>query len=194
MSDRAVVLTPDAQGQRVRDVLNNVATGSFNRNKKAGTTFGPYPLAWERRDDEEAARLVDAIPGDGILSLAEAIEAVEASDSPEHHHIRQRLDAARNVRGETSITRERLRAVVEDVLRDAGRARPRSVAGRRAMTIQRAKNREFGDVLVLWPHSTAGSIAHQRRLLYNAVTRAKHRCSIVVFGQGRTVKPPFAMD
>ena len=150
--------------------------------------------AEERRDDEEAARLVDAIPGGGILSLAEAIEAVAASDSPEHHHICQRLDAARNVRGETSITREHLRAVVEGVLRDAGRARPRSVAGRRAMTIQRAKNRESGEVLVVWPHSTAGSIDHQRRLLYNAVTRAKHRCSIVVFGQGRTGKAPFTGD
>lgn len=59
------------------------------------------------------------------------------------------------------------------------------------MTIQRAKNREFKQVLVLWPHSVTGGMDHQRRLLYNAVTRTKERCSIVVFGQGRTKKPPF---
>jgi superfamily I DNA/RNA helicase len=59
------------------------------------------------------------------------------------------------------------------------------------MTIQRAKNREFAHVLVLWPHSVMGTPEHQRRLLYNAVTRAKERCSVVVFGQGRVGKPPF---
>lgn len=60
------------------------------------------------------------------------------------------------------------------------------------MTIPRAKNREFRHVLVLWPFSVTGTPEHQRRLLYDAVTRAKELCSVVVFGQNRTAKAPFA--
>jgi ATP-dependent exoDNAse (exonuclease V) beta subunit len=46
---------------------------------------------------------------------------------------------------------------------------------------------------VLWPpYSVTENMEHQRRLLYKAITRAKERCSVVVFGQGRTGKPPFA--
>ena len=60
------------------------------------------------------------------------------------------------------------------------------------MTIHRAKNREFADVLVLWPHTVGGGADQQRRLLYNAITRAQQRCSVVVFGQGRMQRAPFA--
>ena len=41
-----------------------------------------------------------------------------------------------------------------------------------AMTIQRAKNREFPNVILLWPHAVTGSPEHLRRLLYNGITRA----------------------
>jgi superfamily I DNA/RNA helicase len=60
------------------------------------------------------------------------------------------------------------------------------------MTIQRAKNREFQNVIVLWPHTATGSPEHLRRLLYNAITRAIGHCSVIVLGQGRLNGPPFA--
>ena len=55
------------------------------------------------------------------------------------------------------------------------------------MTIQRAKHREFPNVIVLWPHTVTGSAEHLRRLLYNAVTRAQNHCTVIVLGQGRTM-------
>jgi superfamily I DNA/RNA helicase len=60
------------------------------------------------------------------------------------------------------------------------------------MTIQRAKNREFPNVIVLWPHTATGSAEHQRRLLYNAITRAQIQCTVIVIGQNRLNAPPFA--
>lgn len=59
------------------------------------------------------------------------------------------------------------------------------------MTIQRAKNREFPNMIVLRPHSVTGSAEHLRRLLYNAITRAQIHCSVIVLGQGRLNAPPF---
>jgi superfamily I DNA/RNA helicase len=68
----------------------------------------------------------------------------------------------------------------------------RQQRGDLVMTIQRAKNREFPNVIVLWPHTATGSPDHLRRLLYNGITRAQSHCTVIVLGQGRLDAPPFA--
>src|SRR5690606_7341670 len=40
-------------------------------------------------------------------------------------------------------------------------------------TIHGAKNREFDNVIVLWPYNAPSDLMQKRKLLYNAVTRAK---------------------
>jgi superfamily I DNA/RNA helicase len=59
------------------------------------------------------------------------------------------------------------------------------------MTIHQAKNREFDSVVVLWPYQASGSDERLRRLLYNAVTRAKKRVLVVVQNPDRLGKAPF---
>ena len=59
------------------------------------------------------------------------------------------------------------------------------------MTIHQAKNREFHSVIVLWPYEVAGTIERQRRLLYNAITRARCRVLVVVQNPDRLRRPPF---
>jgi superfamily I DNA/RNA helicase len=81
---------------------------------------------------------------------------------------------------------------VRDSVRNRSRLGFRQQRGHLAMTIQRAKNREFPNVIVLWPHTATGSAEHLRRLLYNAITRAQNHCSVIVLGQGRLNAPPFA--
>jgi hypothetical protein len=51
-------------------------------------------------------------------------------------------------------------------------------------TIHGAKNREFDNVFVLWsPHTVKKwKTDEQRRLLYNAVTRAKKGCMVLFLG------------
>ncbi|CAN7723805.1 ATP-binding domain-containing protein [Variovorax sp. LjRoot130] len=60
------------------------------------------------------------------------------------------------------------------------------------MTVHGAKNREFDDVIVLWPAAIGGSDDQKRRLLYNAVTRAKERCLVLVQAQSSRGQAPFA--
>lgn len=52
-----------------------------------------------------------------------------------------------------------------------------------AMTVHGVKNREFDMVVVLWPAAMTGKVDQKRRLLYNAVTRAKSRCLVLVQAQ-----------
>jgi superfamily I DNA/RNA helicase len=59
------------------------------------------------------------------------------------------------------------------------------------MTIHQAKNREFDSVIVLWPYEVAGVVDRQRRLLYNAITRAQRQAVVVVQNPARLQQPPF---
>lgn len=61
-----------------------------------------------------------------------------------------------------------------------------------AMTVHQAKNREFDGVVVVWPFTVAGDADQKRRLLYNAVTRAKLWCTVVVQGANILQSAPFS--
>ncbi|ABE41176.1 hypothetical protein RPD_3957 [Rhodopseudomonas palustris BisB5] len=47
-------------------------------------------------------------------------------------------------------------------------------------------------VVVIWPYQVGGDVEHKRRLLYNAVTRAKRWCNIIVQSQNILGAAPFA--
>ena len=64
-------------------------------------------------------------------------------------------------------------------------------AGIRMMTVHAAKNREFDLVLALWPAAIGGDEIQKRRLLYNAITRAKGQCLVLVQSTRAMVAPPF---
>jgi len=47
-------------------------------------------------------------------------------------------------------------------------------------TIHGAKNREFDNVIVLWPYNVQSDLLQKRKLLYNAITRAKRNVVVIV--------------
>jgi len=57
-----------------------------------------------------------------------------------------------------------------------------SSSSRTVTTVHGAKNREFDNVFVLWTYRLPPSTDQQRRLLYNAVTRSKRNCMVLVLG------------
>jgi superfamily I DNA/RNA helicase len=63
--------------------------------------------------------------------------------------------------------------------------------GIRLLTVHGAKNREFDLVLVLWPAAIGGDEIQKRRLLYNAITRAKGQCLVLVQSARSIALPPF---
>ncbi len=89
-----------------------------------------------------------------------------------------RMDRLRRAHGETSFTAAQVTEFVRDSVRSRSRLGFRRQHGHLVMTIQRAKNREFPSVIVLWPHTATGSEEHLRRLLYNGITRrAQSHCN-----------------
>ncbi|HEY0235133.1 MAG TPA: ATP-binding domain-containing protein, partial [Afipia sp.] len=158
-----------------------------------GATFGPYPHAWDRHDHDEA----DALLADIVLPPSASYADLRALLTPlaGHAPIAQainRMDRLRRAHGQTGFTPAQVTEFLREAVRNRSRLGFRQQRGHLAMTIQRAKNREFPNVIVLWPHTATGSPEHLRRLLYNGITRAQSHCTVIVLGQGRLNAAPFA--
>ena len=186
-----VILTPDASNAIVHAALNTVQTKQHTR--KSGATFGPYPYTWDRHDNEEA----DALLADIALPETASCADLRALLTPMAGHAAiaqaiSRMDRLRRAHGQAAFTAARITAFVRKSVRNRSRLGFRQQRGHVAMTIQHVKDREFSNVIVLWPHTATGSPEHLRRLLYNGITRAQNHCTVIVLGQGRLNTPPFA--
>lgn len=186
-----VILTPDGSNAIIRAALASVRTRQWTRNN--GGTFGPYPHTWDRHDDEEANALLADIALPDAASCTDL--RVVLRPLAEHAPIAQaisRMDRLRRAHGQAAFTAAQVTEFVREAVRSRSRLGFRQQRGHLVMTIQRAKNREFPNVIVLWPHTATGSSEHLRRLLYNGITRAQNHCTVIVLGQNRMNAPPFA--
>jgi hypothetical protein len=166
-----VILTPDAGNAIIRAALTTLQTKQHTR--KNGATFGPYPHTWDRHDHEEADALLAGITLPQSASCADL--RVLLTPLAGHAPIAQainRMDRLRRTHGHAAFTAVQVIEFVRESVRNRSRLGFRQQQGHLAMTIQRAKNREFPNVIVLWPHTATGSAEHLRRLLYNG---ASHR-------------------
>ena len=188
---RVVVLTPDAGSGIIRAALNTVQTKHYERQN--GSRFGPFQVAWERHHTEEADALLDSLKIPSAASWADL--RLLLSPLAERAAIAGaigRMDRLRRTQGQSSFSAAEVREFVRDAVRDRARFGVSLPRGHLAMTIQQAKNREFPNVIVLWPHTATGSAEHLRRLLYNGITRAQNHCTVIVLGRGRLNGPPFS--
>ena len=55
-------------------------------------------------------------------------------------------------------------------------------------TVHGAKNREFDNVIIIWPYTVPSDPEQRRRLLYNAITRSKQNCMLLVRGNLQRVQ------
>jgi superfamily I DNA/RNA helicase len=185
------ILTPDSKNVMLRSALDMVRARQWTW-KKNGQTFGPFPVAWEMEDTEAAVQLVAGIQLPPLATYTDCCTVLEPIAS--HAAVAQtiaRMDRLRRVCGQNSFTIEQVGDFIREAVRNQSRLGFRQQRGNLAMTIQRAKNREFKNVIVLWPHTATGSAEHLRRLLYNGVTRAIGHCTVIVLGAGRLDRAPF---
>ena len=185
------ILTPDSRNTIVRNALDTVQTREWAR--KNGATFGPFPHVWDRQDTQIADELLAGIALPETASFDKMCLALAPLAA--HAFVARtikRLDRLRRVQGQVRFTAGQITVFLRECARNQSRQGYRPHGGHRVMTIPRAKNREFPNVIVLWPHSATGSPEHLRRLLYNAITRAQDHCCVIVLGLDRLGAPPFS--
>jgi hypothetical protein len=191
-----VVISPTTAEKSafVRDALKRLAAKPFEKDSKK---YGPYDIHWERSRENLEADLCTKfqLSVDTDVTML-APMCVPGPKLPGQIDLEQWLERRRRVCGQTVFSSGELRAAVHRSVQFL-RAQPYRRSGLRAMTIHQAKNREFDNVLVLWPVQVPSDSEAQRRLLYNALTRAKNLATVIVQdpvpAKSRLKAPPFSM-
>ena len=181
------VITPALQGNFARSVVARVGNGPCGQQGN-----GPYTIQWEGTDRDETQAILDALDLTANASAAQTLAALRAMQPcgpvrstiawvENQIHALGRLDFSR-ADIETVIARNVQRR------RQHGGNTPCLFT---ALTVQQAKTREFEGVVVIWPYQVGGDIEHKRRLLYNAVTRARRWCNVIVQSPNILASAPF---
>lgn len=169
------IITPSRVGGFAQQVVNRVATTQSNHGN------GPYSITWEGSDDDEMRALTATFDMDPEASDTNTLEALHRL--PRLGPIQQTIawvNRQIHAAGRTDFTRTEIEKVISRFVtmrRQHGGSPSRRFT---AMTVHQAKNREFDGVVLIWPHTVAGSAEQKRRLFYNAVTRARSWCNVIV--------------
>ena len=186
------IITPvrAANAPFVRDLISRVEQGPIGEGQ-----FGPHRVRWEvSQEDEQAAFLAQLnLPVDLSIRIHASEISLPGGSGPSAA-VSAWLEKQRRVADQTTFTAAELQDQVRLIHQRSRAYRPTSIGGVRVMTIHQAKNREFDSVIVLWPYQVQGSSDRLRRLLYNAITRAKRQAIVVVQNPDRLNQPPFTMD
>lgn len=160
--------------------------------------LGPFSISWEANDKEEIQEIMDQ------LRLPAEMHVCEAQAISERHpknwvfkRVTNRLKREADLTGKSVYTKSRIHHEIAKVINLSRRHSEFQNARIVAMTIHQAKNREFDGVILLWPYEATGSSSYQRRLLYNAITRARYYCSVIVPERSvglRTRRLPFSAE
>lgn len=181
------VITPSLQGGFARSVVARVAQGPCGNQQN-----GPYTIHWEGNDRDEAQIIVADLDlqaeasGDAACAALRALARTGPARAT-LYWVENQIHAC----GRAQFTRAEIEAVIArqvSLRRQHGGGISHQFT---AMTVQQAKNREFEGVVIIWPYQVGGDAEHKRRLLYNAVTRAKRWCNIIVQNQNILGAAPF---
>ena len=187
-ADIAVLTPVRASGSAfVRDLFARVAEKPISK-----PAVGPHRIPWEESQEKECDKFIEGLELPDDPNAEVCFDVLSFGDvGGLRRGLRHWIERQRRVTGRTTFTAKEIRCEARRIHQRSRAYRRVRGGGIRAMTIHQAKNREFHSVIVLWPYQVAGAIERQRRLLYNAITRAKCRALVVVQNPNRLHRPPF---
>ena len=181
-----VVLTPTRRGF-AEAVVGSVTSKALGKRRN-----GPFPIRWEGSSDAELDAVWKSLAVPTRCTVDEALECIERyQQEPGVKSLGNWLRRRRSVLGIDWVAGKELRQRMGQELATRRHYGVRTEANFGAMTIQQAKNREFDHVAVVWPYRVPSDDGQKRRLLYNAITRARRSCVVLVQGDRLATVPPF---
>jgi len=174
-----VIITPvtEAKSKFVAGALKSL-------QKELGKTekFGPYPFSWEQTEDGQLENVCELLPDANkvpdLICREELLRFQCSGDRTVSEVCKAGYKVAR-LRGIDGLSK----AELKDMARKRIHAKMAYCAGGRrdriVLTVHGAKNQEFDYVFILWPLALKNDQLYQRKLLYNAVTRASKNAMIL---------------
>jgi hypothetical protein len=186
---RAILVAPGSTAW-ANDLVPQLAAGF----RSPWQNIPPLPISWDASPANEVRMVTDGLCGPAEqVESAELVRRIKALPGGQNwlSTLVSSVELARRAHGVRSWTEPELLALCK---RKANAHRAYSYSsqrGIRVMTIQGAKNQQFRDVVVLWGPGVPGNADHQRRMLYNAISRAEHSCTVMVRTRQQLRQPPF---
>lgn len=182
------VLTPSRQGGFAETAVARVCEGPVGRRQN-----GPYNIRWESSDQQDIDALWETLNMPDRCTVDHALATMDDHrNRPAIRILSDWVKRQRNTCGTQEFTADELQRQLGQVLSVRRRYGHRADVKFSAMTIQQAKNREFDHVVILWPYNVPNNDEQKRRLLYNAITRAKRSCTVLVQSEAMLAEPPFS--
>lgn len=183
----AAVISP-TRGAFARGCLDLLAKGPVGSKQRVG----PYRIPWEAEDAAERAQLIARCALSPVVTGSDAVASLAAlGNSSAAAATIAWVERLRDVGGRTEFSSEEIFARLDRAISESRRHVPPRERRLVALTIHQAKNREFDGVVVLWGFDAQGDAEQKRRLLYNAVTRARNWCEVIVQGGKLLEDAPF---
>jgi hypothetical protein len=181
------ILTPSKEAPYAKGIVELLQTKPVGKRK-----IGPFSIRWEGGGDDRADDLRKLVLGSAMHTFLEADTLLSTfPDVPSAAMTRATLKRTRDARGITTFSNSMVVEIFDRQMAFAKQFTRQRSGGRLAMTIHQAKNREFDRVAVIWPYQIPANADDRRRLLYNAVTRARMSCVIVVQNASLKGQAPF---
>ena len=195
-----VVLTPTGPDSSnfVKNAIERLQAKPIKPSALKGAEVGPFRIEWESHASLDASRLVECLNLQAGTSDVDTRTLCVPQAVRGGRALQEWVDRQRRVLGRDRIPVQVLQAEAARVCQQLRAMRSTSEDRLVSMTIHQAKNREFDRVIVLWPYEISGVPEKLRRLLYNGITRACQRATIVVqnpptCNPSRLMVAPFAL-
>lgn len=181
------LLTPARDSPYAQGIVELLSTQSIGKNK-----IGPFPIQWEGGMEAKGLELARAIRAAPTYSLQSASTLFESHPDVLAGNLTvASLRRIRGAKGVSEFSTDLVQEIFNRHLSTTKQFTRRRDGGCRAMTIHQAKNREFDRVAVVWPFQLPPGADDRRRLLYNAITRAKASCIVVIQADKLRTQAPF---
>lgn len=184
VGNRIAIITP-TMGTFAHAVREWVET----RITKKGN--GPHHVILEQSESVRSEAFIEELALPDHASVIEALALMDGKPRGIAQDFIRWIDRQRRTKGRTTFSRQEMEETIRQAFSNQRRLAGNDGAGIRALTVHGAKNREFDLVLVLWPAAIGGDEIQKRRLLYNAITRAKGQCLVLVQSARAMAAPPF---
>lgn len=172
------IISPTQNGPFVNQLLKSLST-TYTYKKAPFKTIGPYNHLLRFDNSINIAELVKDIPNAPLTK--DVIKELKTKDQFILSKCADRLLKRLSIRGIDTVSYKDFYYVLEQATHTYENFyKTESKAKLVFTTIHGAKNREFDNVIVLWPYNAPSDIIQKRKLLYNAITRARRNVVVIV--------------
>ena len=182
------VLTPTIDSSEyAKDIINILQTQILSKDK-----LGPFHIKWEDVGSKQIEQIRELIQTEKEYSFSEIKNLLEPHKKwLVVELVLKAFKRILSIQGISNLSGVRTLEVLDrQVIAYKQHARPKT-GSKIAMTIHQAKNREFDNVVIIWPFQIPVDKDYRRRMLYNAITRAKKTCLIIVQSDSLAKQAPF---